>query len=115
MVHYELSYTVEIENHKLNEITFDPIHINKGWDLDLNDYAFRNRSSYSEQIIADMFEQLSSKNLSYVNDKERITRGGFTATRFRILTDLIDESGEERLFRIIIDIFDSREPCNFLV
>ena len=81
-----------------------------------NDYASLKRSNYLAIEVAELFEQLSSKNLRNIEseDKEIKTKRGYKVIRYRFLTDLID-GNKEKDFQIVIDISENHSPPYVLV
>lgn len=105
-VTYNLDYVINIDGHKIAKITFDPLHINKGWDKEASDYREGERSSYSPDEIASMFEELSSKSFDVIEKTiEKVVKRGVECVRYTFMTDIKDPNGDMLLFQFVVDIF----------
>lgn len=106
-VTYALEFYVDIDNHTITKITFDPKHINQGWSKKNRDYEAGKRSDWKEEEIANIFEELSKKSFrSIEKTKEEIKKRGVKCTRYTFTTDIEQFPGEDYLLTFVVDIFD---------
>jgi hypothetical protein len=98
----KLSESIIFDGQKIDAITFDLLHINKGWDDEKGDYANTFRSSYSEEDIVDFFEQFKYWHIEWElgENKNEIQIKG--KHYYRYVVDTCNESGED--IRIVIDL-----------
>ncbi len=114
-VTFELDYVVEIDGHKIDKISFDPIHINEGWDKIKSDYAYKNRSDFEPNEIAEIFETLSSKSFKMIDTiKVQIIKKSKKCMRYKFATD-IHYMENDYFFHFIVDVFDNNIPPYVLV
>ena len=93
---------VVFDGSMINRVTFDLIHINQGWAEETNDYAWKNRSHYTEQDVVSFFEQFKFYKVFWTlgENKFLIRRKGFLYIRY--VWETTDDTGDS--VRVVMDL-----------
>lgn len=86
----------------IDRVTFDLIHINQGWAEEINDYAWKSRSNYTEQDVIDFFEQLKFYKLIWTLGENKFFIRRKSNSVIRYVWETTDEAGN--IVRVVIDL-----------
>ena len=93
---------VVFDGSMIDRVTFDLIHINQGWAEEINDYAWKSRSNYTEQDVIDFFEQLKFYKLIWTLGENKFFIRRKSNSVIRYVWETTDEAGN--IVRVVIDL-----------